>query len=90
MLVRAVFSILQKGAGSPFTRRWGDESRCGPLPCLGILYNLSPVYFYLSSNLGKGMATCSSIRAWKIPWTEEPGGLHRVHGVTKSQTRLSD
>ena len=20
------------------------------------------------------MATCSSILAWKIPWTEEPGG----------------
>ena len=23
----------------------------------------------------KGMATHSSIPAWKIPWTEEPGGL---------------
>ena len=22
------------------------------------------------------MATCSSILAWKIPWAEEPGGLH--------------
>ena len=21
------------------------------------------------------MATCSSILAWEIPWTEEPGGL---------------
>ena len=21
------------------------------------------------------MATCSSIVAWEIPWTEEPGGL---------------
>ena len=25
--------------------------------------------------LEKGMATCSSILARKIPWTEEPGGL---------------
>ena len=25
--------------------------------------------------LKKGMATLSSILAWKIPWTEEPGGL---------------
>ena len=25
--------------------------------------------------LEKGMATHSSILAWKIPWTEEPGGL---------------
>ena len=25
--------------------------------------------------LEKGMATDSSILAWRIPWTEEPGGL---------------
>ena len=25
--------------------------------------------------LGKGMATHSSILAWRIPWTEEPDGL---------------
>ena len=25
--------------------------------------------------LEKEMATYSSTRAWKIPWTEEPGGL---------------
>ena len=29
-----------------------------------------------------GMATHSSILAWRIPWT--------VHGVAKSRTRLSD
>ena len=39
--------------------------------------------------LEKEMATHSSILAWEIPWTEEPGGL-QVHGVAKSQTRLSD
>ena len=31
--------------------------------------------------LEKGMATHSSILAWRIPWTEEPGGI---------QSRLSD
>ena len=25
--------------------------------------------------LKKEMETCSSILAWKMPWTEEPGGL---------------
>ena len=25
--------------------------------------------------LEKGMAICSSILAWRIPWTEEPGRL---------------
>ena len=28
--------------------------------------------------LKKKMATHSSILAWKIPWTEEPGGLQSV------------
>ena len=40
--------------------------------------------------LEKGMATHSCILAWRIPWTEEPGGLHTVHGVAKSWTWLSD
>ena len=35
------------------------------------------------------MATYSSILAWKIPQTEEPGG-QRSKAVTKSRTRLSD
>ena len=35
----------------------------------------------------KGMAAHSSILAWRIPGTEEPGG---VHGVAKSRTQLSD
>ena len=28
--------------------------------------------------LEKGMATHSSILAWRIPWTEEPGGLQSI------------
>ncbi|KAI4548127.1 hypothetical protein MG293_000457 [Ovis ammon polii] len=38
--------------------------------------------------LEKEMATHSSILAWRMPWTEEPGGL-QVHRVAKSRTRLS-
>ena len=34
--------------------------------------------------LEKGMATHSSILAWRMPWTEEPGGLQSL--VAKSQT----
>jgi len=29
----------------------------------------------LGRSLEKGMATHSSSLVWKIPWTEEPGGL---------------
>ena len=28
--------------------------------------------------LEEGMATHSSIHAWRIPWTEEPGGLQSM------------
>ena len=38
--------------------------------------------------LEKEMATHSSILAWKIPWTEEPGGLQSMG--SQSQTGLSD
>ena len=46
--------------------------------------------------LEEGMATHSSILAWRISWTEEPGRLQSmgsqrqaiVHGATKSRTRL--
>ena len=34
-------------------------------------------------SLEEGMATHSSILAWRIPWAEEPGGL-QVCKVTKS------
>ena len=34
----------------------------------------------------KGMATHSSILAWRIPWTEEPCEQTTVHGVTESDT----
>ena len=36
------------------------------------------------------MAPHSSTLAWQTPWTEEPGRLHAVHGVARSQTRLND
>ena len=37
----------------------------------------------------KEMATHSSILAWEIPWTEEPGGLQSM-GLQKSQTGLNN
>ena len=35
--------------------------------------------------LEKEMASHSSILAWKIPWTEEPGGV-QVNRIAKSRT----
>ena len=38
--------------------------------------------------LEKRMATHSSIFAWRIPWTEEPGGLQSMK-VQKNRTLLA-
>ena len=56
-----------------------------PLCC-----NMLEQHFFQSSYshpTGKKMVTHSSILAWRIPWTEEPGGLLST-GVTESRTRL--
>ena len=43
--------------------------------------------------LEEGMATHSSILAWRIPWTEEPGGLqsmgHKESDTTRHSTAIS-
>ena len=39
--------------------------------------------------LEKEVATCSSILAWEIPWTEKPAGLQSM-GSKKNLTQLSD
>ena len=46
---------------------------------------------------GKEMATHSSILVWRIPWTEEPGGLQsmgsqkvRLNRATKQQNKQHD
>ena len=41
----------------------------------------------LEDPLEKEMATHSSILAWKVPWTEKPGGLESL-GSQKSGIRL--
>ena len=50
----------------------GDIRDLGVIPSLG-------------RSLEEGMATSSSILAWRIPWTEEPGGL-LVHSIAQSWT----
>ena len=35
--------------------------------------------------LEKGMATHSSILAWRIPWTEEPGGPQSMRSESQTE-----
>ena len=54
---------------------------------LNYMYAYIHSFFDFLHIVEKGMATYSSILAWRIPWTEELGGA-TVHGVTKSGTWL--
>ena len=74
-----------------FTLNWESD---GLLPQFALLTqkikNLPAMWETWVQSLGwedvlvKGTATHSSILDWRIPWTEEPGGM------AKSQTLLSD
>ena len=52
-------------------KTWGEKPK--PDPCVG------------RSSQEKGMATHSNILAWRIPWTEETGGLQSM-GSQESDT----
>ena len=43
----------------------------------------------LTSHISKETATHSSTRAWRIPWTEEPGGLQSV-GLQSDTTEVTE
>ena len=40
--------------------------------------------------LGEGMATHSSILAWRVPWTEEPGGLQSMGSQRVGTTEAAE
>ena len=44
--------------------------------------NLTAMWEIWEDPLEKGTATHSSILAWRIPWTEEPGGLQSMGSQT--------
>ena len=78
-------TVVPMSAGR--TRVWGP-------PVVQKVKNLPVMQETWVSSLGredpleKGMATHSSILAWRILWTEEPRGLQSI-GM-QSQTKLSD
>ena len=74
-----------EGNGYPLQYSW-------PSLVAQLVKNLPAMQETLVQSLGqedpleKEMATHSSILAWRISWTEEPGGLLIVHGITNSRT----
>ena len=56
----------------------GYPSSSWPEVRLSHEYTFSVILLYPSDILEKAMAPHSSTLAWKIPWTEEPGGLQSM------------
>ena len=76
--VRSTFSLI--------AAEWTQHiSACTSFPGGSVVKNLPAIheaqevwvqYLGQENPLEEGKATHSSIAAWRIPWTEEPGGLH--------------
>ena len=66
------------------TDSWKSSFRMEVLMVAQTLKNLPAMQESWVQSLGwedpleKGMATHSSILVWRIPWTEEPGGLQSI------------
>ena len=80
-MLESVFLSLKKKKKMEYSCfPWWLSGKEHAYQCVGSLNQEDP--------LEKEMTTHSSILAWEIPWTEEPGGP--VHGVKKSWTQLND
>ena len=76
----ATVLVCGLGLKLPFSLdRVGPGVKLGDLPCwrlpVPIIFGPIPPPHDL---LEKGMATHSTIFAWRIPWTKEPGGLQSM------------
>ena len=59
------------------------------LPAMQELQEMQVLSLGREDTLGKGMVTHSSILAWKIPWTEEPGGLQSMGSKELDTTEVT-
>ena len=83
-------SIYQEGNAIVISLSIKGSTLCLPVSFLTVSRS---THCFISSlgwedPLEEGMATYSSILAWRVPWTGEPGRLQSMG--SQSQTRLSD
>ena len=57
------------------TGQWERGWDVQPLPDTRLMATQLLFYVVCTTTLEEGMATYSSILAWRMPWTEEPGRL---------------
>ena len=98
-----LFLVLFLASGCQFSRTPCDKWHSYSKPMLGFPDGASDkestcqcrrgkrheVSLWVRKIPGVGNVNPLSILAWKIPWTEEPGRPHTVHGAAKSQIWLS-
>ena len=66
---------MDSDSGKPFKVELGClRGQRGPKWVINFSYSLSCYLLPPDAGTEKAMATHSSPLAWKIPWTEEPGG----------------
>ena len=82
LVMFTLFDMLISHLNTPFCKR-----SCGHF-LIGLCIFFLLIYRSLLYLPEKSMAPHSSTLAWKIPWTEEPGGLQSMGSL--SRTRLSN
>ena len=55
--------------------------------CRIVVFLQEFIVLYWEDSLGESMATHSGIVAWRIPWTEEPGGLQSIWSQNQTQLK---
>ena len=68
---------------NPYNNAWDPWYHCSILQVMKLKNREVVFFFFFAFNLpkvthGEGNGTHSSTLAWKIPWTEEPGGLQSM------------
>ena len=72
-MLQTVLGAWDIAAGKDIGRGFPDGSDGKESACNAWIQSLG-----LKDPLEEGVATHSSILAWRIPWTEEPGGLQSM------------
>ena len=71
--IKTIILIVVVGAIAFGAGYWSGRNYKAP----EVIQHTDPLVLQLGwvDPLDKGMATHSSVLAWRIPWTDEPGGL---------------
>ena len=68
---------------------WGSGSVAKNPPAMQELQEMQVQSLGWEDLLEEGMATHSSILAWRIPWTKEPGGLQAIWSQSRTQPEVA-